>query len=306
MRKRQVEKVMIFDQMWAGKEHPVFFQLLAKAGELFRDRKPEFIRVAGDGTEDPRKAAEILEEAIKAEKPELLLMGATSLGQETAPELGVVFGTGVAAHCVDIQERSEGRLAYMVPAFGGKVIGEIFIPTGRPAIATVKPGVFTDEGWEEIAYRTWQPAGKGEETALQGFRLIGMEEKQQQKRPLETAGLIFCGGFGLGGPENWEKMERLADLAGAGAGCTRPVIDMGWGPDEDAMIGTSGKTVRPKVYVGFGISGSTHHLCGIKDAGLIISINNDREAEVFAASDYKGVMDARAVIDHLLERIGGK
>ncbi len=69
------------------------------------------------------------------------------------------------------------------------------------------------------------------------------------------------------------------------------------------MIGTSGKTVRPKVYIGFGISGAAHHLCGIKDADIIISINNDKDAEVFMASDYIAALDAGEMIDCLAEKL---
>ena len=78
---------------------------------------------------------------------------------------------------------------------------------------------------------------------------------------------------------------------------------MGWGPDEGRMIGTSVRTVKPKVYIGFGISGAAHHLCGIQDADVIVSINNDKEAEIFAASDYAGVFDAGRIMDALLERL---
>ena len=128
--------------------------------------------------------------------------------------------------------------------------------------------------------------------------------------PRETAGsdiakaqVILCGGFGIGSSENWEKLVQIADKLGGAAGCTRPVVDMEWGPDEYSMIGTSGRTVKPKIYVGFGISGAAHHVCGIQDAGVIISINNDKEAEVFKVSDYCGVFDAGQVIDDLLKQL---
>jgi electron transfer flavoprotein alpha subunit len=83
-------------------------------------------------------------------------------------------------------------------------------------------------------------------------------------------------------------------------GCTRPAFDQGWVKNEHGMIGTSGKTVRPKVYIGFGISGATHHVCGIKDAGVIISVNRDQDADVFLASDYKAVADGTAVIEEMV------
>ena len=96
----------------------------------------------------------------------------------------------------------------------------------------------------------------------------------------------------------------MAKALGGAAGCTRPVVDAGWGPDESSMIGTSGRSVRPKVYVGFGISGAAHHLCGIKDSDIIININKDKKADAFTASDYKCVFDAAQVLKALEEEIG--
>lgn len=334
MKREAVKKVMIFDQ---GNE--VADQLLCKALELFGDCA--FAATGGVEAEveilivrvykNHELATEILEEVVHREKPEILLIGATALGEEVAPALGIRLGTGVAAHCVDIAENDEGRLTYMVPAFGGKVIGEIFIPDaepGVPAIATVKPGMFSDSG---IGGGTGDSIGSGiggladragctiriidgdrqtidnaEAGAAAAYRkgtfqMTGVVKREQTAKDISKAELVLCGGFGIGSEEYWKKLELLADRLGGAVGCTRPVLDAGWGSDEYSMIGTSGRTVKPKIYVGFGISGATHHLCGIKDAGIIISINNDKDADVFAASDYRGVFDARAVIDALLE-----
>ena len=320
MRKDSVRKVMIFDQ-----GNPVAGQLYGKARELFpggaggvatssadSNGAVEFViaRVA----DNHGKAAEILEKVIADEKPDILLMGATALGEDVAPTLGIRLGTGVAAHCVDIRVNEEGRIGYFVPAFGGKVIGEIFIPDakpGKPAIATVKPGMFDDcelpSGAADSAAglcRIIDGDAMAEETpAGGGFRLTSITPRKTSGSDIAKAPAIVCGGFGIGSKENWEKLMQIAEKLGGAAGCTRPVVDMGWGPDEYAMIDTSGRTVKPKVYVGFGISGAAHHVCGIQDANVIISINSDEEAEVFKVSDYCGVFDAGEVIDEILKQL---
>lgn len=306
MRKDAVKKVMIFDQ---GRPAGIAGQLYGKARELFEGGAVAFVIVKV--ADNHGKAAEILEKAIADEKPDVLLMGATALGESVAPILGVRLGTGVAAHCVDIRINDEGRIGYMVPAFGGKVIGEIFIPDaepGKPAIATVKPGMFEDcalpEGGEAASFCKFidgdAMAGDIEKG---GFRMISATPRETAGSDIAKAQVILCGGFGIGSSKNWEKLVQIADKLGGAAGCTRPVVDMEWGPDEYSMIGTSGRTVKPKVYVGFGISGAAHHVCGIQDAGVIISINNDKEAEVFKVSDYCGVFDAGQVIDELLKQL---
>lgn len=318
MRKDTIKKIAVFDQ-----GHPVAEQLMAKAESLFDAGQTEFVRIAREAkgagpeagvpdldTPDPAMnhmaVISSLAKALREEDPDLVLIGATALGEEVAPALGIRLHTGVAAHCIEIGETDEGEMAFMVPAFGGKVIGEILIPESRPMIATVKPGTFGAAEHEAGApgRASWRQVsidpGTEEEAACRGVKLVSIEPKKTQGAALDKAQVIVCGGFGIGSAENWQKIEELAEKLGGAAGCTRPVVDMGWGPDEDSMIGTSGRTVKPKVYLGFGISGAAHHLCGIRDAGVIISINSDKEAEVFRASDHCGVFDAGKMLDLLL------
>ncbi|MGX8774367.1 MAG: electron transfer flavoprotein subunit alpha/FixB family protein [Bacillota bacterium] len=317
MKAEKIRKILIFDQ-----GDPVCLQLLGKAEEVFgtpAEGGPEYVVLRARRTHN--LALEQMTGAIRAEKPELVLIGATALGEEVAPALGVRFETGVAAHCVDIRVNEEGRLTFVIPAFGGRAVGEIFIPgaeAGRPAIATVKPGMFPepscDGGADEFAagrcriidVDAMAEAGeisRGSKT--QGaFRMVEAKRREHSAGNIADAEIIVCGGYGLGSEEVWKKLGTLAERLGGAAACTRAALDAGWGCPEDSMIGTSGRAVRPKVYIGFGISGAAHHTCGITGADTVISINNDGDAEIFAASDYKGVFDAEAVIDALLREIG--
>lgn len=300
-------KIMIFDQ-----GHPVTEQLLTKAIEVFGT--PEsgtceivLARCIGKAHET---AADQLQKTVAEERPDVLLMGATALGEEIAPAMGIRLGTGVAAHCVDMELRYDGEVVFLIPAFGGRVIGEIMIPDvqpGRPAIATVKPDIFSADAAlvseinknNRLRVIDLEPAGEH-----RGFQLTGRQPRPRAAVDIGKAELILCGGAGLGSPETWQRLENLAKALGGAAGCTRPVVDAGWGPDESSMIGTSGRSVRPKVYIGFGISGAAHHLCGIKDADVIISINKDKKADIFNASDHKGVFNAEDVLSALEEEIG--
>ena len=107
----------------------------------------------------------------------------------------------------------------------------------------------------------------------------------------------------MGGQENWNLLEQFALMIGAAVGSTRPPVDETWVENDANMIGTSGKSVRPKLYLGTGISGATHHVCGIKDAGTIISINCNADAEIFQASDYKVVGDGATILKKVIELI---
>ena len=305
-----VKKVMILDESAGDKCHKAFYEMLTKARSVFTGDAVDFICVApckdknnpiAEG--DYSSIISAVEAAIIEEKPQVLLIPATPLGEEVAPALGIRLDTGVAAHFVDIAVNEDNRIAYMVPAFGGKVIGEIFVPgagESRCAIATARPGTF--EGSEDTA-GSFRFADVSRPRDFEGFELVNKELVTAKAKDITKADVIMCGGFGIGGEEYWQKLQLLADRLGGAAACTRPVIDQGWGPDEHVMIGTSGTSVKPKVYVGFGISGAAHHLCGIQKASVIVNINSDKTADSLVASDYKAVADAKAVIDAMVDAV---
>ncbi len=245
--------------------------------------------------------AAVLASLVEERGPEIVLFGATAWGSEVAPTVAARVKTGLAAHCVDLRINHRGLLVQLVPAFGGKVLGEILCPVRRPQMASVRPGVFRAEpldregSVETLVLQPVIPSG------MDRIEVLEVQQRESSKVPLEEAGVVIAGGWGVGSRENWQLLEDLAGLLGGTVGCTRPALDEGWAGGEDTMIGVSGKTVRPKVYLGFGISGSTHHVVGMKDSGLVFSVNTNPEADIFSFSDLKVVADARAVASALIE-----
>jgi len=247
----------------------------------------------------------VLQDLIAERKPSIVLMGATAIGQDLAPMLGARLKTGVAAHCVDIRINEVNQLVAVVPAFGGKVLGDILCPNTRPQMATIKPGILgkpepvSKPSFEITAF---DPSGslKKDRGRIKALEIVRQE---QTGVPLEEAEVIVAGGWGVGSQENWDLLEELATLLGGAVGCTRPVVDEEWVKNEQQMIGTSGKSVRPKVYLGFALSGATHHVCGMKDSGVVISVNNDSDAPIFQVSDYRIVGDVKTVLTALIKKI---
>lgn len=250
------------------------------------------------------KYAAIVKALVEQRKPDIILMGATAAGSDLAPTLGAKLKTGVSAHCVDMRLNEEGDLVAVVPAFGGKVLGDILCTEFRPQIATVRPGIL---GNVTCFMKQECPVERFDPTAILAgdkdrIKAIGMTREEIKGVPLEDAEIVVAGGFGMESVTNWQLLERLASLLGGAIGCTRPPIDEGWA-GEYQMIGTSGKSVRPKVYIGAGISGATHHICGMKDAGLIISINKDEKAPIFDVSDIRITADAAKLLPLLIEKL---
>ncbi len=326
-----MKKIWVYAEETQGEINKVTLELLTKARELGQACSGEVEIGAvlltgriGDKTkileafgatavyagEDHRLAAychttygPVLADLIRKEDPDIFLFGATQTGSELAPTLAAIVKTGLAAHCVDLRIGDDGLLISDVPAFGGKIIGEILIPVCKPQMASVKPGTFIAK--ECAAHKTNLKEIDLDALDDTDKRLIpiGTYVSKPASKPIEEAEIVLAGGYGLGTKENWSRLEELAELLGGAAGSTRPCLDEGWADSEESMIGTSGKSIRPKVYIGFGISGATHHLCGMKDSGLIISINKDPQANVFGASDYFAVCDVDKMLPILLDLV---
>ncbi len=323
------KKILIYGELEKGNLHSVFFELLSKAKEIFTDEDVYFGAVVlgnnidSAATEaknsgidavytldDQRLAVfqpdyfrEALAAAVYEFEPDLFLIGATYAGEELAPALGIRLKTGVAAHCTDLRLTEDSDLAQMVPAFGGKVIGEIFTPNTRPQIASIKPGMFLSVPQKARDSVHYILNNSLLDAVPERIRIRGVNKKEISKMPVEKAEIVICGGYGIGSMENWNALEQLAEKLGGAVACTRPAIDAGWMEDEGSMIGTSGKSIRPKVYIGIGISGATHHVCGMKNAGLIVNINSDLNAESFDVSDYKVIGDGNLIVKNMLNEL---
>ncbi len=242
----------------------------------------------------------VLTRACREHHPSMLLFGATSLGVELAPRLAARLNTGLAAHCIDLQLAENGDLLQMVPGWGGGVVATIRCPQHRPQMATVMPGVM----------KKIHPAPRpGRVITLavgdldkSGPKVLEVHREEPRELPLEVAEVVVAGGWGLGGPEGWQLVEELAGLLGGAVGATRPPVDAGWAR-EDQMIGQSGKTVRPRLYVGVGISGMSHHVVGMDGSEVVVAINSDPKAPIFEVADICIVGDWREIIPPLIEEI---
>jgi len=240
--------------------------------------------------------------------PEMILFGATYLGRDLAPAVAARLGTGCAADCCELKLDEQGNLLQIVPGLGGTIFATIVTPNHRPQVATVKPGMLEGEisSLEEKA---------GIEMPLEIIRVEAripknshaVQLREVRRKPaveakLEVAQRVVAGGAGIGNKEGWTVIEDLAKTLGAVVGATRPAVDEGWA-EHDQMIGQSGKTVRPELYIGIGISGDMMHTVGIKGKGILVAINQDPKAAIFKQVDYGIVADYRVIVPLLMQEI---
>jgi len=138
-----------------------------------------------------------------------------------------------------------------------------------------------------------------------GQRVVETHWEKKPAQTVEEADVVVAGGAGIGNAEDWKWVERLAQTLHAAVGGTRPPLDEGW-IKEGQMVGQSGKTIRPKLYIGVGISGVIQHVVGIQDSKVIIAINNDPHAAIFQSADLGAVTDFRKIVPLLVQELEKK
>ena len=245
-----------------------------------------------------------LTDTVNTFKPEILLLGATTLGRDLAGSVATTLLTGLTADCTELDVDADGSLAATRPTFGGSLLCTIYTLNYRPQMATVRPRVMPmPDRVEKPATRIIEhKLGLVEEDIVTKV-LSFIPDRDSAKSNLAYADVVVAGGLGLGSPENFQLVKGLAAVLGAEFGCSRPLVQKGW-VTSDRQIGQTGKTIRPKLYIAAGISGAIQHLAGMKDSKVIVAINKDEDAPIFQVADYGLVADLYQAVPELTDALG--
>jgi electron transfer flavoprotein alpha subunit len=245
---------------------------------------------------------ESLFQLVEEKKPVILLFGASLFGNDVASRLAAHLKTGLVSDCVGLSLNEEGLLVQTKLTYGSKIAVIIISPISRPQIATVKPGILQKrmpEGKRETKVMTFSPELTGKTARL---KFKGVVKADPGKISLDEAEIIVSGGRGMGSKENFEILRELArNLSGVVAGSLGAVDDE-LVPRKN-LVGQTGATVKPKLYVACGISGSIYHVLGMKDSDVIIAINKDRFAPIFKYSDMGLIGDVVEIVPALTNRV---
>ena len=243
----------------------------------------------------------ILTKLIAEHKPMLVMMGHTSYGVDLAPRLATALNLPLATDCIDLAVEGD-NLKVTRQMFGGKVNVNVLVRKAETYVATIRQATF--------APQKPTPPENGQITVVSSPLTEEINEKKFLQFVLPPPGGVditaaekLVGvGRGIKDSANIPLVEELAKMIGAVVSCSRPIVDKGWLPT-DRQVGTSGKTVKPKLYLALGISGAFQHILGMKGSDLIIAVNKDPKAPIFSFADYGIVDDLFKVVPALKNRV---
>jgi len=236
---------------------------------------------------------------IAEKKPFLTLMGHTSFGMELAPSLATELCFPLVTDCIDIEIADKDIIAIR-QIYGGKINCRLSFK-GNQRIVTIRQGVYKAEekGISKGKVVEFPSPLQGK---ADGKRFIEYLEAQVGDVDIVQADVIVAVGRGVKNKEDIQTMENLAEAVGGVLACSRPIVDRGWLPRE-RQVGTSGKAVKPKLYIAVGISGAPQHIAGIKSSDTIIAINKDPDAPILSVAHYAIIDDLHKVVPLLKEKI---
>jgi electron transfer flavoprotein alpha subunit len=303
--------VLVLLETRAGKVRPACLEALGAARRLADARGAQVIALAPETCEPDAAAlgAAGADRVLVAQTAQHSPDGAAATTARVAKELGVtavLLASTVRGR--DLQGRVAARLetgfasdctamdvagpTFTRPVYGGKALITVRIH-GPVAVASLRANHFPPAGRAAVAEITSVTAEAGQSSVTKS------EVKTAGRPDVAEASRVIAGGRGLGGPEHWHLLEKVADaVPGMALGASRAVVDAGWRPHGE-QVGQTGKTVSPELYIAVGISGAIQHLAGMSSSKVIVVVNRDKEAPIFQHATYGIVGEAQDVLPAL-------
>ncbi len=318
--------ILVYAEQERGEVHPVVYELIGEARKLAARVSYQVyaVMVGGKGTAENAKKlldygvkevfvyehegfegfradcyTDAVADCISSLKPSVVLVGGTSLGRSLAPRLSTRFHTGLTADCTKLEMKDNTDLIQIRPAFGGNIMAQILIANSRPQFATVRYKVM------DKAEKGKDPSGKvticpvTERMVTSRIEVLSAKVLEHVKSIEEEDVLIVAG---RGAKKAVEQLKQLADLMGGQLCFTRPMVEEGFG-DTAHQIGLSGRTVKPKLIMTFGVSGAIQFTACMNGSECIVAVNNDPEAPIFKLANICVQDDLYDVVPAMLEEM---
>jgi len=318
-------EIFVLAEHRKGDLRDITFEMLSKARELAKKRAANVIAILlGHNVEefasklvdyahkvlvindpkleifDSEAYQKVLAYLILERNPLLTLIGHTSFGIELAPSLATELNMPLATDCINIDFEEE-KLLVVRQVYGGKVNVKASLRKSKNYILTLRSATFEVNEVEALKGEIIEkPSPLKEKT--QNKRFVKYYEPPMGEVDITSETILIAVGRGIKDAENMPIVEKLAKALGGPLACSRPIVDKGW-LTSDRQVGTSGKTVKPKLYLAVGISGAFQHVSGMKNSDLIIAINKDSKAPILRVADYGVIEDLEKIVPILTNKI---
>ncbi|MDY3195864.1 MAG: electron transfer flavoprotein subunit alpha/FixB family protein [Paracholeplasma sp.] len=232
-------------------------------------------------------------------RPDVFLIGSTLNGRDLAPRISARLKTGLTADATMLEfENQIDKLLLLAtrPALGGNLFATIICQNHVPQMATIRPNIFAIRETEVQVCNDHEYVPMLEDS--NDVELLETEILEDKHVDLNKANVVVAGGRGVS--TMFSELKRLSNQIGAEVAASRAVVDVNILP-KDRLVGQTGTTVRPKVYLAFGISGAIQHIAGMDKSELVIAVNTDPKALIFDIADISIVADAKIVLPLLIK-----
>ncbi|MBF0301616.1 MAG: electron transfer flavoprotein subunit alpha/FixB family protein [Desulfamplus sp.] len=271
---------------------------LDKIAQSLTSKYAEVIKISDPALAYPN--AEVIRKALcnVLDKSAILLAPHDTLGMDLCPGLSIKMDSAFAADVVDFEGIDGGKLKLVRQELGGAVSTHVTCDISNGAVITIRPGAFAAADASASGKVTDKPAG---DLAVKR-RFLEVVQAEVGDVDITKSDVLVSVGRGIQEQENIAIAEELAEAMGAVVSCSRPIVDAKW-LEKGRQVGTSGKTVKPKVYMAMGISGSFQHMGGVKGNPYIVAVNKNPKAPIFQVADVGIVADILEFMPALTEAI---
>lgn len=239
-----------------------------------------------------------IEAAIESASPSLVLLSGTTSGRDLGPYLAARRDQDCLVDCISLSWDG-ATLTGTRPVYQGKMVTDVSITTGSPAFAVIRSGAYPQPEMHETESQV-----EALDVSLRDepVKLIGLTQPKAGSAGLEDADIVVVGGRGVGSADGFDMLNELAELLGGAVGATRAVTDLGWRAHNE-QIGQTGANVRPKLYLGIGVSGAVQHTVGMQNSEIIVAINRDPDAPIFRLAEIGVIGDLHEVVPALIDEL---
>jgi electron transfer flavoprotein alpha subunit len=231
----------------------------------------------------------------------MVFFGHDTFGMDIAPGLSIKMDSVFVSDVVDFEGLEGDSLNVIRQEYSGQVSTHVSCNISAGAVVNVRPGVFQPDESGSVGGQVVDKSSEAGDLTV-GRRFLEIVEAEVGDVDITKEDVLVSVGRGIEDQDNIEIADELAEAMGAVVSCSRPIVDAKW-LEKPRQVGTSGQTVKPKVYLALGISGSFQHMGGLKGNPFIVAVNKNPKAPIFQVADVGVVEDLLDFVPVLTEKI---